>query len=197
MRRPLLASMAAMGLSLTAVTLAACGRSHGIRTATSSVVATGKLPFYTRTRTVDGRTETLYIHPHHAVSAATTRHIETGQLGRFGIVLVDGERQPLYAFVPDPGHSSTCSGACAAGWPPLRITIEGTLDSSPVLDESLVGTEPDPERHAAGNRVAMFAGRVVHTHVGDSPGRATGQGQRSYSGRWFLISRSGTLVTSP
>jgi predicted lipoprotein with Yx(FWY)xxD motif len=186
-----------MGLSLTALTLAACGGSHSVSTATDSVVTAGKLPVYTHTRTVDGRTETLYIHPHHAVSAATTRHIVTGQVGRFGIVLLDGEREPLYAFVPDPGRSSTCSGACAAAWPPLRITIEGTLDSSPALDESLVGTEPDPEHHAAGNRVAMFAGRVVHTHVGDSPGRATGQGQHSYGGHWFLISRSGTLVTGP
>jgi predicted lipoprotein with Yx(FWY)xxD motif len=192
----------ALALFLTVFALSGCGGSTKTSGASSSLntgtAHGGKLPVITRTRTVDGTTETLYIHPHHAVSSAVTRHIVTGKLPRVGVVLVDGAGHALYAFVPDRGGPAACTGACAATWPPLRFTIEGTLDSSPALEESLVSAEPDPENHAVGDRIAKFAGRVVYTYSGDTgPGTAAGQGLHSYGGRWYLISPSGKLVTTP
>jgi len=147
---------------------------------------------------VHGVTETLYEHPGHAVSSANTRHIVTGKLPHTGIVLVDGKGYAIYAFVPDKHGPSACTGACARVWPPIRLTIEKVIDSSPVLDESLVSTEPDPENHLVGDRVVKFAGRVVHTYIRDSaPRRAAGQGVHSFGGHWYLISPSGKLVTTP
>ncbi len=164
----------------------------------TGTIRVGTHTIYTTTRTVHGVTETLYEHPGHAVSSANTRHIVTGELPHVGIVLVDGKGYAIYAFVPDKHGPTACARACARVWPPIRLTIEKVIDSSPVLDETLVSTEPDPENHRVGDRVVKFAGRVVHTYTRDTaPRRAAGQGVHSFGGHWYLISRSGKLVTTP
>jgi hypothetical protein len=69
------------------------------------------------------------------------------------------------------------------------------IDSSPVLEESLVSTEPDPENHRVGDRVVKFAGWVLHSYSGDTrPSTANGQGRNSYGGHWYVVSPSGKLV---
>ena len=66
----------------------------------------------TRTRTVGGTTETVYVHPG-LVSAANTRHVVTKQLPRVGTVLVNGSGYTLYAFAADEHGPTTCTGSCA------------------------------------------------------------------------------------
>jgi Secreted repeat of unknown function len=184
---------ASMLILAVVLTIAGCGSST-VRNI--SLTSSNGEKLRLEKRTADGTRETLYVHPH-AVSWATTRHVETRKLPHFGLVLADGAGHSLYAFVPDGGGPNACTGACATTWPPLRITIEGTLDSSPALDESLAGTEPDPERHAVGDRIAKFAGHVVHVYRDDTaPGMATGQGVHSFGGYWYLIAPSGQLIRS-
>lgn len=150
----------------------------------------------TRTRTVQGKTETLYIHPG-PVSAANTRHVIVKRLPRVGEVLVNGKGFALYAFVPNKNGSAGCTGGCAGTWPPIMLNIEMAIDTSPELEESLVSTESDPEHHEVGDRVVKFAGHVLHSYTGDtSPGVASGEGTESYGGHWYVISPSGKLITS-
>jgi predicted lipoprotein with Yx(FWY)xxD motif len=159
--------------------------------------STSSLPanISTAVRRVDGSTETIYIH-RGPVSAAHTRHVDVGRLRGLGEVLVNGEGHTLYAFVPGRHGVSGCSRACAAVWPPVRLTIEDALDAAPALDESLVTTEPNPQSHRTGDRVVKFAGLVLHTYAGDrSSGDAHGQGIRAGGGRWYVISGSGKPVT--
>jgi predicted lipoprotein with Yx(FWY)xxD motif len=160
----------------------------------NGVVHVGTTTVQTRTRTVHGVTETLYIHPG-PVSAANTRHVVVKTLPHLGTVLVNGRGYALYAFVPAEHGPTGCTGACATAWPPIRLNIETAIDSSPALEESLVSTEPDPEHHVVGDRVVKFAGHVLHTYTGDkSPGAVTGEGVESYGGRWYLIASSGALI---
>jgi predicted lipoprotein with Yx(FWY)xxD motif len=158
------------------------------------IVHVGAKTIETRTRTVQGTTETLYVH-RGPVSAANTRHVVIKQLPHVGVVLVNGAGYALYAFVPgEHGHTS-CTGACAKTWPPMRLNIEMAIDSSPALEESLVSTEPDPEHHVVGDRVVKFAGHVLHTYTGDtSPGTANGEGVASNGGHWYVILPSGTPI---
>ena len=148
----------------------------------------------TRTRTVQGTTETLYIR-HGPVSTANTRHVIVERLPRVGMVLTNGKGYALYAFVPGERSAARCTGACATRWPPIRLNIEMAIDSSPALDESNVSTEPDPEHHEAGDRLVKFAGHVLHSYTGDtSPGAINGEGLESYGGHWYLISPAGALI---
>jgi len=144
------------------------------------------------TRTVHGQTETLYIHKG-PVSTANTRYVLTGRLGHFGQALVNAHGYPYYAFVP-VAKSALCSSSCNAAWPPVRLTIEMTIDASPALDEMLVSTKLDPERHRLGDRVVLFSGRVLHTRRGDRPLQPAGQAKASFGGRWYLIAPTGALI---
>lgn len=187
---------------LAMLLLIGCGGQTSVRSNHTATQATGTIHvgthlIYTGTRTTaEGATETVYIHPDTAVSEAKTRHVLMSRIPHFGLVLVDGGGYALYAFMPDRSGPAACVDTCAKRWPPLRITIEGTVDASPLLKESLVGTKLDPENHRLGDRVVKFAGRVVHTYRGDTaPGMTSGQGLYSYGGRWYLISPSGKLVT--
>src|SRR4051812_19684521 len=55
-----------------------------------------------------------------------------------GNVLVDARGRTLYLFQRDSGTKSTCSGACAIDWPPLRATGEPTVGTG--ANRSLVAT---------------------------------------------------------
>lgn len=158
------------------------------------VVHVGTKTIQTRTRTVQGTTETVYVH-HGPVSAVNTRHIVIKQLPHVGAVVLNGAGYALYVFVPGEHGPTNCTGACAKTWPPIRLNIEMAIDSSPALNESLVSTEPDPEHHVVGDRVVKFAGHVLHSYTGDTaPGQMMGEGAESSGGHWYLVSPSGALV---
>ena len=66
--------------------------------------------------------------------AATLGVANTG----LGDVLVNSQGRTLYLFQKDSGTQSTCSGACASNWPPLRANGKPTEGSG--ADASMVGT---------------------------------------------------------
>ena len=65
-------------------------------------------------------------------TAATTIDLQsaTGIDGKF---LADGQGRALYLFEADKGSTSTCTGACAAAWPPV------TASTMPMAGGGLVG----------------------------------------------------------
>jgi predicted lipoprotein with Yx(FWY)xxD motif len=122
-----------------------------------------------------------------------TKHIVINRLSHLGIVLTNGKGHPLYAFVPDKHGAATCTGSCAAVWPPFQLTNGEALDTSPLLAESQFTLQPDPE----GGHMVKYEGWLLHTYVGDtSPGVANGQGASAYGGLWHVISAAGKLVTT-
>jgi predicted lipoprotein with Yx(FWY)xxD motif len=120
-----------------------------------------------------------------------TIHVVVERLPRLGVVLVNGRGRTFYAFLSDKQRAVTCTGACASIWGPFTLSPRQALDSSPSLDEALLGTLPDPE----GDRVVTFAGWPLYTYAGDTrAGTANGQGLNSHGGRWYAVSPSGALV---
>jgi predicted lipoprotein with Yx(FWY)xxD motif len=123
-----------------------------------------------------------------------TIHIVILRLPRLGDVLVDGAHRPFYAFQPDRRRAVTCTGGCNSTWRPFTVRSYQALDLNPLLESKLLGADAGP----SGARVVTFGGWPLYTYAGDrSPGTANGQGLYSYGGRWYVLSTSGSPITSP
>jgi predicted lipoprotein with Yx(FWY)xxD motif len=114
--------------------------------------------------------------------------IEATSLPSVGTVLVDKQGYALYMFVPDDHKKVTCTGVCAATWPPVKLPSGAVLKAGPGVKSSLLGTDPDP----AGGRVVTYAGWPLYTYVGDTQaGLASGQGLDLEGGVWYVLRTSG------
>jgi len=103
-------------------------------------------------------------------------------------VLFDGRGFALYAFTADPKGKSTCSGACAAAWPPL---LSKRPSAGAGVKSSLIGTT----RRADGTMHVTYAGRPLYHYVGETkPGQILCQNVAEYGGLWLVVRGSGKLV---
>jgi predicted lipoprotein with Yx(FWY)xxD motif len=73
--------------------------------------------------------------PKAANGRPATVGVENSSLGK---ILDDTHGRTLYLFKRDSGTKSTCAGACASAWPPLRVSGEPTVGSE--ASASMVGT---------------------------------------------------------
>jgi predicted lipoprotein with Yx(FWY)xxD motif len=106
--------------------------------------------------------------------------------------LTDGKGHSLYAFVPATAGATTCTGSCAAVWPPFHLAKDAALDMSPLLAEARFVLQPVPE----GGSIVKYWGWLLHSYTGDSSSRvAKGQGLSADGGHWYVISPSGKLIT--
>ena len=109
---------------------------------------------------------------------------------RLGNVLVNSKGRTLYHFLADQGTTSSCSGACAANWPPLRAS--GTPKAGKGTQASLLSTSPRSD----GKAQVVYNGHPVYTFQGDKKaGDTTGQGVNAFGGQWFALSGTGNDVT--
>jgi predicted lipoprotein with Yx(FWY)xxD motif len=119
-------------------------------------------------------------------SAAAVVKTTSGKLGTF---LVDGKGRALYLFEKDKGPKSSCSGACAAAWPPL--TTSGTPTSSGTVDASKLGTTTRSD----GTREVTYNGHPLYLYAGDSaPGQTSGQGLDQFGAEWYVLKPSGSKI---
>jgi predicted lipoprotein with Yx(FWY)xxD motif len=107
-----------------------------------------------------------------------------------GKVLVDGRGRTLYLFKADTGTTSTCTGACATNWPPLRASGKPTVGNG--LQASLVGTTNRP----GGQMQLTYSGHPLYRFVGDQkPGDTSGQGITAFGAPWFAVTASGAQAS--
>jgi predicted lipoprotein with Yx(FWY)xxD motif len=107
----------------------------------------------------------------------------------FGRIVFDGRGRALYAFTRDKGARSSCSGACAAAWPPLYA--RGPLRAGAGADHALLGTT----RRSDGTRQVTYAGRPLYYYVGDRrPGQVRCQNVFGFGGLWLVVRPNGRLV---
>jgi predicted lipoprotein with Yx(FWY)xxD motif len=108
--------------------------------------------------------------------------IVTAHDSRYGSIVFDGRGYVLYAFTRDNGRS-TCTGACAAAWPPYIVKSRPR------------GARLGAVRRKDGKLQVTYAGRPVYHYVGDRrPGQILCQDVVEYGGRWLVIRPSGALV---
>jgi predicted lipoprotein with Yx(FWY)xxD motif len=106
-----------------------------------------------------------------------------------GVALVDEEGKALYLWEADKNGTSTCTGACAAAWPP--VTTSGPAQAGSGVDKSLLGTV----KRADGTEQVTYNGHPLYYFAGDSgPGMAKGQGSKDFGASWYVLNAKGSKI---
>ncbi|MEW1860251.1 hypothetical protein OG896_32320 [Streptomyces sp. NBC_00669] len=135
-----------------------------------------------------------------SASATASAAIAKGQAtvatkteGKLGAILVDAKGRTLYLFDADKQKNvSTCTGACAAAWPPL-LTTKGAAKPGKGADKSLLGTA----KRSGGATQVSYNGHPLYYYVGDTKaGQTNGQGLNQFGALWYVVNAKGKQVTS-
>jgi predicted lipoprotein with Yx(FWY)xxD motif len=98
-------------------------------------------------------------------------------------VLTNAKGLTLYLFARDTPATSSCTGSCAAYWPP----VTGSPEPGPGVTGKL-GTI----RRPGGAEQATYEGHPLYSYVGDStPGQANGNKLDLNGGYWYEVRVSG------
>jgi predicted lipoprotein with Yx(FWY)xxD motif len=98
-------------------------------------------------------------------------------------VLTNADGLTLYWFAPDTSTSSTCTGSCAAYWPP----VSGSPSAGPGVTGKLGAI-----KRPGGGLQATYDGHPLYTYIGDNgPGQANGNDLDLNGGYWYDIRISG------
>jgi predicted lipoprotein with Yx(FWY)xxD motif len=125
-----------------------------------------------------------------ASSRASSPTVKTRSIKGLGVVLVNSKGRTLYVFMKDKQRHVTCTGSCAAYWPPLKKgSSKSTAGGS--AKAKFLGADKNP----GGGKVVTYNKWPLYTYVADSaPGQATGEGVSLSGGKWYVISPSGQLI---
>jgi predicted lipoprotein with Yx(FWY)xxD motif len=123
---------------------------------------------------------------------ASSVTLSTASVSGLGTVLVNAAGRTLYTFAPDKAKKVTCTGSCAAIWPPLKVPAGQKASAQAGVKESLVSSLPNP----SGGNVVTYNGWPLYLYTADqAAGTANGQALNSSGGLWYAISPSGTVIT--
>lgn len=114
--------------------------------------------------------------------------VKTANVGRLGQVLVDGKGRTVYLFEKDKAGKSSCSGSCAAVWPPVTTGAKPQPGSG--VDASKLGTT----RRSDGKTEVTYGGHPLYFYAPDGSGSAQGQGLNQFGAKWYVLSSSGNAV---
>lgn len=120
--------------------------------------------------------------------AATTIDLQsaTGIDGKF---LADGQGRALYLFEADKGSTSTCTGACAAAWPP--VTASAMPMAGGGVSQSLLGST----KRADGTEQLTYNGHPLYYFAADTgSGMAKGQGTKAFGAGWYVLNAKGSKI---
>ena len=106
-----------------------------------------------------------------------------------GNILVDSQGRTIYLFQKDTGTQSTCSGACATSWPPVRVSGKPKAGSG--VNASMLGTTPRSD----GKPQVTFNGHPLYLFEGDSSaGDTSGQAVNAFGAAWYVVSPAGSAI---
>jgi predicted lipoprotein with Yx(FWY)xxD motif len=109
-----------------------------------------------------------------------------------GQILVDGSGRTLYLFESDTNTASTCSGACAQGWPPF--VTSGSPQAGSGVTPSLVSTL----RRSDGALQVTYNGHPLYYFAGDTKaGDTKGEGLNAFGAGWDVVSPAGDKIEQP
>jgi len=112
-----------------------------------------------------------------AALAAGNPTVAIGTSATFGQILTDAQGMAMYTYSGDHSGIGTCTGSCAAVWPPLTVPSGTTPSAGPGVPGS-VAAVPQPN----GTDQVTYDGSPLYGFVGDSsPGQVTGNGVSGFS----------------
>jgi predicted lipoprotein with Yx(FWY)xxD motif len=126
-------------------------------------------------------------HANPATAAAkSTVEVRRTSLGK---ILVNSQGHTLYLFKKDSRNKSTCTGACAEFWPPLRASGKPTAGHG--INASKLGTI----RRSDGKPQVTYNGHPLYTFQKDTKaGQTNGQGVTAFGASWFTLSPAGNQI---
>jgi predicted lipoprotein with Yx(FWY)xxD motif len=108
-------------------------------------------------------------------SSAAGVTVGTASSADFGTVLTGPNGKTLYTYAGDTATSSTCTGSCAAAWPPLPTT------GQPTAGAGVTGQLGTVSR-ADGTTQVTYDGHPLYYWEGDTKaGDVTGNGLEGFS----------------
>jgi predicted lipoprotein with Yx(FWY)xxD motif len=120
-------------------------------------------------------------------SSGTIRVSDNGSLGK---ILVDAKGRTVYLFEKDTGPMSTCSGACAADWPPV------TTAGKPTAGSGVTGSMLATTKRSDGTTQVVYNGHPVYRYIGDQKaGDTNGQSVNAFGAEWYALSPAGAKVS--
>jgi len=131
-----------------------------------------------------GATSTTSTKAAHTANTAVAM-VSSASAGTLGTILVDPSGRTLYRYAPDGTGTPTCTGGCAAVWPPLTVPAGTThVIGSGGVTTSMLGTVARP----GGGLQVTFGGMPLYRFTGDTKAEDTkGQG---LDGIWFVVPAS-------
>ena len=109
---------------------------------------------------------------------------------RLGKILVNSQGRTLYLFKKDSRGRSTCTGACAKFWPPLRASGKPTAGRG--VSASKLGTI----KRSDGKLQVAYNGHPLYTFQQDTrAGQTNGQGVTAFGASWFTLSAAGNQIS--
>ena len=121
-------------------------------------------------------------------TAATTIDLQSAS-GIDGKFLADEHGRALYLFEADKGSTSTCTGACAAAWPP--VTASAMPMAGGGVSQSMFGTT----KRADGTEQLTYNGHPLYYFAADTgSGMAKGQGVKAFGSDWYVVNAKGSKI---
>jgi predicted lipoprotein with Yx(FWY)xxD motif len=165
--------------AFAALALAACGSSSKATSATSPTTLPAAAPPVTTAPQATEAPPTSA--PAAQVSVTLAANSTIGKS-----ILVDSNGMTLYVWDNDTtAGKSSCTGPCAAAWPPLDVTGAPAVGTGLTASMYSTVTGPNGEKQAAVN------GKPLYTWANDKkPGDATGQGVNGF----HVVAADGTKI---
>jgi predicted lipoprotein with Yx(FWY)xxD motif len=121
-------------------------------------------------------------------AAAKSISISTAS-GKAGTYLTGTGGRALYLWVADANGMSSCSGACAQAWPPLK--------GKPTAGKGVTSSDLGTIKRSDGSMQATYKGHPLYYFAGDSgSGTTNGQGSDAFGAKWWLVSPAGAAITT-
>ena len=127
--------------------------------------------------------------PSDSNASAGSSTVGVTDVSGLGKILVDSKGRTAYLFEKDTGPKSTCSGACAAEWPP--VTTSGKPTAGDGLTASMLGTT----KRSDGTTHVTYNGHPLYQFSADNkPGDTAGQNVDAFGAEWYVLSPAGDKV---
>jgi predicted lipoprotein with Yx(FWY)xxD motif len=122
-------------------------------------------------------------------SASSTVITTTTSSG--GSFLTNGAGRAVYLFMADSSGKSNCDGACAAAWPPVIAAGQPTASGGAQASDLSTISRSD------GTKQVTYNGHPLYYFEGDTgPGTDKGQGLNGFGALWYLVTPSGSSITT-
>ena len=105
-----------------------------------------------------------------------------------GKFLAGSQGRTMYLFEADKSGASTCTGACAATWPPVTTASMPMAGSG--VEQSLLGTT----KRSDGTEQVTYNGHPLYYFAADTAGMAKGQGYKDFGAGWYVVNAKGSKI---